>query len=140
MYSIGKAAALAGVTPDTLRYYEKEQLVAPASKTRSGYRLYDQMALRRLRFIRSAQQCGFSLAEIRELLSLKHSDTACCRDVRSVAVQKRLRIESKLRALQAMSAALGELIARCDGGELHTDDCTILAALEDGLEVASRCP
>ncbi|MPZ45775.1 MAG: MerR family transcriptional regulator [Betaproteobacteria bacterium] len=136
MYTIGKAAMLAGVTPDTLRYYEKERLITPASKTASGYRLYDDGALQRIRFIKTAQHCGFSISEIQELLKLKRSDAACCEDVRAIAIEKRLRIESKLRALQAMSAALSDLIEHCEGGRAHIDDCAILAALENGIREA----
>jgi len=83
MHTIGKIAALAGVSPDTLRYYEKEQLIQPASKTAAGYRLYDDDALRRIRFIKHAQQCGFTLADILELLTLKQTGSACCGDVRT---------------------------------------------------------
>lgn len=133
MYTIGKIASLAGINTDTLRYYEKEGLLAPARKTEAGYRLYEADAVRRLHFIKQAQFCGFSLAEIRELLSLKNSDAACCKDVRNVAIQKKLQLEHKLRALQAMSQALTELIAVCNEETKPLDDCPILAALETSL-------
>ena len=70
MLTIGKIAAQAGITADSVRYYEHEGLIKPAAKSGSGYRLYEADAVRRLRFIRSAQQCGFTLAEIRQLLAL----------------------------------------------------------------------
>jgi len=133
MHTIGKVAALAGVSPDTLRYYEKEHLIAPASKTDAGYRLYNDEAVRRIRFIKTAQHCGFTLSDIHELLTLKQAESACCEDVRSVAIEKKLRIAHKLQALQAMSRALDELIERCAGGEAATDECPILAALENSL-------
>ena len=88
MFTIGKVATLAGVSPDTLRYYEKERLIAPASKTAAGYRLYNDDALRRIRFIKHAQHCGFTLSDIKELLTLKAADSACCEDVRTVAIEK----------------------------------------------------
>lgn len=138
MYTIGKVSALAGVSTDTLRYYEKEGLITPASKTAAGYRLYNDEALRRIRFIKHAQHCGFALSDIQELLALKQSDSACCEDVRSLAVEKKLRIVHKLRALQAMSLALDELIRSCDGGEKPTDDCPILGALENSLREVSH--
>ncbi len=137
MYTIGKIATLAGVTPDTLRYYEKEQLIRPASKTAAGYRLYNDDAVRRIRFIKHAQQCGFTLSDIHELLTLKQTDSACCEDVRSLAIEKKLRIAHKLLALQAMSRALDDLIQSCDGGNKATDDCPILAALENSLHEVS---
>lgn len=137
MYTIGKVAALAGISADTLRYYEKEHLIAPVSKTAVGYRQYNDEALRRIRFIKHAQHCGFSLADIKELLTLKAADNACCEDVRSLAIEKKLRIAHKLRALQAMSRALDNLIESCDGGAMSIDDCTILGALENSLNEVS---
>jgi len=133
MHTIGKLAQCAEVTTDTVRYYEKEGLLAPASKTDAGYRLYDEDSVRRLRFIRQAQQCGFSLTEIRELLALKNSDAACCRDVRSVAIEKKLQLEHKIRALQVMSRALTELVKICDVETKPLDECPILAALENSM-------
>lgn len=138
MHTIGKVATLAGVSPDTLRYYEKEHLITPASKTTAGYRLYNDDAVRRIRFIKHAQQCGFTLSDIHEILTLKQTNSACCEDVRSLAIEKKLRIEHKLRSLQAMSRALDELIQGCKGGETATDDCTILTALENSLHEASQ--
>lgn len=137
MYTIGKVATLAGVSSDTLRYYEKEHLITPASKTAAGYRLYNDEAVRRIRFIKHAQRCGFTLSDIHELLTLKQTDSACCEDVRSLAIEKKLRIEHKLRALQAMSRTLDDLIQGCEGSEAATDDCPILAALEGSLREVS---
>lgn len=132
-YTIGRLAAEAGVTADAVRYYEKEGLLAPAARTAARYRLYDGDALRRLRFIKQAQQCGFSLTEIRELLMLKNTDAACCRDVKSVAIAKKLQLEHKIRALQVMSGALSELIAACNAETRPLDECPIIAALENSL-------
>ena len=133
MRTIGKLALQADVTTDTVRYYEKEGLLAPASKTGAGYRLYDEDAIRRLSFIKQAQQCGFSLTEIRELLTLKNSDAACCKDVKSVAIAKKLQLEHKVRTLQVMSQALNELIAICNNETRPLDECPILAALETSM-------
>ena len=138
MNTIGKVATLVGVSTDTLRYYEKERLIEPTSKTASGYRQYNDDAVGRIRFIKTAQHCGFSLSEIHELLTLKRADRACCEDVRSVAIEKKLRVAHKLRALQAMSAALDDLIQSCEGGAVATDDCAILAALENSLNGVSQ--
>ncbi len=137
MYTIGKVAALAEVSTDTLRYYEKEGLITPASKTAVGYRLYNDDALRRIRFIKHAQRCGFTLSDILELLTLKHADGACCEDVLSLAVEKKLQIMQKLGALQAMSHSLDHLIQSCDGGAEPADDCPILGALENSLQEVS---
>ncbi len=132
MLTVGKVAKSAAVSADTVRFYEKEGLLAPARKSAAGYRLYGPDTVRRLHFIKHAQDCGFSLAEVRELLTLRGTGDACCTDVRSVAVHKKLLIEGKIRTLRAMSQALSELIARCDGGQLPLDACPILAALDAG--------
>ena len=137
MLTIGKLAKAGDISPDALRYYEREGLLAPASKTDSGYRLYSEDTVRRVRFIQHAQACGFTLAEIRELLHLRQTDRACCNDVRSRAIEKKLQLAAKIRVMQAMSAALDRLIAECADGTQPIDDCPILAALEqvdEGVE------
>ncbi len=138
MHTIGKVAALSGVSPDTLRYYEKAHLLTPTSRTDAGYRLYNDEAIRRIRFIKNAQHCGFTLLDIHELLTMQHTDSACCEDVRSLAIEKKLRIANKLKALQAMSLALDELIQGCEGGQMTTDNCPILTALGNGLREVSQ--
>jgi len=129
MLTIGKVAALAGTTPNTLRYYEREGLIAPATKGENGYRLYPQEAARRLNFIRQAQQCGFTLAEIRELLTLPQRASACCSDVRKLAIEKKLALEAKIRMMKAMSAELDALINDCVDDAHPIDECPILNAL-----------
>src|SRR5260370_4217474 len=106
MFTSGKWASLARVSNEPLRYYEQEGLIEPAGKSPAGYRLYDSDSARRIRFIRHAQNCGFTLAEIRELLALRARDKACCGDVRTRAVEKKLQIEGKIRAIKAMSKSL----------------------------------
>jgi MerR family Zn(II)-responsive transcriptional regulator of zntA len=130
--TIGKVASLFKITADTLRYYEREGLISPAAKSRGGYRLYDDGAIRRVRFIKQAQQCGFTLTEIRDLLTLRASNKARCRDVRRVALEKKLQLEAKLNAMKRMSKALDRLIAACGDGSRAVDDCPIVVALEKG--------
>ena len=138
--TIGKIAGLAQVSADTLRYYERERLIAPTAKSASGYRLYEREALQRIQFIKQAQHCGFNLAEIRSLLALRGSDAACCRDVRRVALEKKLQLEAKIKAMKVMSKALSQLVKECSGDNRPLDDCSILAALEraEGIKRKSR--
>jgi DNA-binding transcriptional MerR regulator len=133
MLTIGKVAKKAELSTDTIRHYEHEGLILPAQKSRSGYRLYTDEAVRRLGFIKYAQQCGFSLREIRELLELRSDDRACCDDAYRVAVQKKLQLEGKIKALQAMSRALSGLIEICSHDRKSLDKCPILSALEAGI-------
>ena len=131
MLTIGKLAQATGVTPDTLRYYEREGLLVVPVKSEAGYRHYGPGAQQRVQFIKQAQGCGFTLSEIGLLLMLQTSDEACCGDVRQRALEKKLQLEGKIRALKAMSKALDGLIAECDT-EATSDpigECPILAAL-----------
>jgi len=130
MFTIGKLAGLTNVSNDTLRYYEHEGLITPTAKSAAGYRLYDQDSARRIRFIKHAQRCGFTLAEIRDLLVLRGRDSACCGDIRTRAIEKKLQIENKIRAMRAMSKALDQLIAECANEKQPVKECTIIAALE----------
>jgi len=130
MFTIGKLAGLTNVSNDTLRYYEHEGLITPTAKSAAGYRLYDQDSVRRIRFIKHAQRCGFTLAEIRDLLVLRGRDRACCGDIRTRAIEKKLQIENKIRAMRAMSRALDQLIAECANEKKPVKECTIIAALE----------
>jgi DNA-binding transcriptional MerR regulator len=130
VFTIRKLARIADVSSDTLRYYEREGLIEPAGKSPAGYRLYDQDSARRLRFIKQAQHCGFTLAEIRELLVLRRRDAACCGDVRKRAIEKKRQLESKIRSMRAMSKALDRLIADCVDETQPVDECAILAAFE----------
>jgi MerR family Zn(II)-responsive transcriptional regulator of zntA len=134
MLTIGKVARLADVSIDTIRYYERHGLVSPVQKSGAGYRLYNDEAVRRLNFIKHAQHCGLSLADIRQLLDFKRQDDACCEDVRSLVVQKKLQLEHKIASLKAMSQALSELIAICVDEAKPLDECPILAALETSLK------
>ena len=130
MLTIGKMATLAEVSADTLRYYEEEGLIAPTTKSGSGYRLYGQEAIRRISFIKHAQQCGFTLSEIRELLVLRVRNSACCNDVRRLAVERKLQLEARIKAMKLMSKALDHLIVACAVPGRPVGDCPILAALD----------
>ena len=130
MFTISKLASLTSVSSDTLRYYEDERLIKPARRTLAGYRLYDDDSTRRIHFIKHAQDCGFTLSEIRELLALRGRDRVSCGDVRKRAVEKKLQIEARIRAMKAMSKALDQLIADCANATRPVRECTIMAALE----------
>lgn len=118
MFTIGKLAGLAEVTTDTLRFCEREGLLAATGKTEGGYRLYDAPSVGRVRFIQQAQQCGITLAEIRERLTLRQR-----------AVEQKLQLEAKIGARRTMSRALDGLITDCGPVTGRVPGCTILAAL-----------
>lgn len=130
-YSIGALARVSGVAVDTIRYYEKEGLLAEARRTASGYRRFDQQALRQLQFIRQAKALGFSLDEIRDLLALSTDREAGVQGVQQRARQRLDEIDQRLRELQAVREALAELVAACPG-EGAPENCPILMSLQDG--------
>ena len=136
MFTIGKLSSLAEVSPDALRYYEREGLLTPTGKSEGGFRLYDEAAVRRVTLIKQAQQCGFTLAEILELVVLRDHGDGCCGDVRTRATEKKLQLEGKIRTLNAMSKALDALIADCTHEDRSVKECPILAALEQATAVA----
>ena len=130
MLTIGKLASRTDLSTNALRFYEREGLLQPSSKSASGYRLYDDTAVARVRFIKHAQQCGFSLTEIQELLTLRSRRSSCCTDIRRVAVEKRLQLAAKIRSMTVMSEALDLLINDCPDQGLPLEDCPIIGALE----------
>jgi len=125
--TIGRTASGAGVSPDTIRYYERLGLLPEAERSESGYRLFPEETVRTLRFIKRAQGLGFSLDEIRELLGFRAEGTGC-REVRRAARGKVGVIEKKIADLTALREALMQLIRACEEG--NGGPCPILAALE----------
>ena len=126
----GQLAAQAGVNVQTLRYYERRGLLEAPQRRASGYREYSPDAVRLIRFIKRAQELGFTLAEVEDLLRLRSSEDAACSEVRSAAEAKIGDIDHKIRQLRAMKRALGALVDSCaaDGSPRH---CPILEALDD---------
>ena len=128
--TIGQLANQAGVKVDTVRYYERRHLIPEPARTPSGYRQYPPDTVARIRFIKRAQELGFSLNEIDELLQLKIDANSSCDDVKTRAQEKVADIENKIQVLERMQATLSELIDHCDLRR-PTDACPILKALED---------
>jgi Zn(II)-responsive transcriptional regulator len=127
-FSIGQLASRAGVAIDTVRYYERNRLLAPASRLASGYRRYGQAELKRLRFIRRAKALGFSLEDIRTLLSL--SDRRSVDQIKRVAQGKLADIERRIAELESIADGLRTLVAACPGHG-RAEACPILNALQE---------
>jgi MerR family transcriptional regulator, copper efflux regulator len=123
---IGALAKQAGVGIDTVRYYERAGLLAPRLRLSSGYRRYSELELARLRFIRRAQALGFTLKEIRELLSLSaQRDVA---RIKRTAQAKLTDVGRRIAELEKVRAGLSKLIVACPGHG-RAADCPILRAL-----------
>ncbi|MEI8609253.1 Zn(2+)-responsive transcriptional regulator [Enterovibrio sp. Hal110] len=133
MLQIGQLAKRAGVSGDTLRFYEKVGLLQPASRSDSGYRLYDEDAISRIHFILKAKRIGLTLEEIQELLDIRlEASQHSCAEVKGITQKKLNEIDQKIAELTQIRMALKKLNDACCG---HVDDdashCSILEALAD---------
>lgn len=127
--TIGKAAQAAGVGIETVRFYERSGVIERPPKG-AGFRTYSPETIARIRFVRQAQQIGFSLREAQELLALRADPNADCADMLAQARHKIAAVDAKIAELQRMRAALEAVVAVCPGcGGLEA--CTILDALEE---------
>lgn len=123
-----RVAREGGVNVETIRYYERHGLLPKPPRTPSGYRVFSGDTVRRLRFIRRAQELGFTLNEIKELLAIRVKRGSSCADVRRKAQAKIADVDAKIRHLQAIREALREITATCSG-EGPATNCSILDAL-----------
>ena len=136
--TIGEAAARSGVPAKTIRYYEQIGLIGAPLREANQYRTYGTQDLAMLRFIGRARRLGFSVVDLRNLVSLYRNRSRSSRDVKALAAQHLARIERKIAELQSLSAALADLVARCDGG--GRPDCPILDDLSAEAVISAAKP
>jgi len=140
---IGKAAMLAGVSVDTIRFYQKVGLLEGTNRTEGGYRLFDEDQVHDLRFVRHAQELGFSLAEVKELLSLRQKPHACL-EVQSMLTGKLSDVRNKIRNLARLEAELQGALRACnrelrlERGIKHDDCCPLLRRLDNSDDARKR--
>jgi len=127
--TIGRLAKQAGVNLETVRFYERRGLLPKPPRSASGYRLFPSDAAQRLRFIRRAKELGFSLKEIRELLSLRVSRTTTSRDIRTRAEVKIADIDAKIKSLESIKKTLRKMTNVCEGC-VPVAECPILESLD----------
>ncbi len=123
--TIGQVAKQAGVGVETIRFYERERIIAEPPRRESGYREYDPEIVKRLHFIKRAQELGFSLKEIVQLLALRVDPRTSCAGVKKRAEAKLEEIERKIQDLKRMQKILKEVTAACVASKPITD-CPIL--------------
>jgi MerR family mercuric resistance operon transcriptional regulator len=128
-FTIGKVARQAGVGIETVRFYEREGLIPEPVRSASGYRQYPAATVARIRFIRRAKALGFSLREVRELLSLRLDPARSSAEAKAHAEAKIADIEQKIQTLRRMKQTLVDLTEACDGCG-PVSDCPILDALD----------
>src|SRR5215469_7356453 len=127
--TIGRLAQQVGVNLETVRFYERQGLLPKPPRTASGYRLFPVDTARRLRFIKRAQELGFSLREIRELLALRVSPRTNRVEIRRRTESKIADIESKIKTLDSMRKSLQKLAQSCARCAPHSK-CAILESLD----------
>jgi len=128
-YTAGKLAKAAGVNIQTVRFYDREGVLKPTSRTEAGYRVYDTEGLKRLKFIIQAKELGFSLKEIKDLLSLRVRSVQACNKVQSKAKAKLEDIQGKISDLRRLERTLKKLIGDCEN-RVVSDQCPILEKME----------
>jgi MerR family copper efflux transcriptional regulator len=131
--TIGKLASAAGVGVETVRFYQRQGLMPQPPRSGGGFRRYDEDAVERLRFIRHAQDLGFSLKEVGELLDLQDDPTRTRLEVRQIIDHKLADLDLRIAELRRMQAALLAMRGTCHG-DGSTADCAILHAMRDGPE------
>lgn len=132
--TIGQLARAADVNVETVRYYERRGLFPDPPRTRTGYRQYTEESVGRLRFIRRAQELGFTLKEIGEFLGLRARHVGACKAVERKAQQKIELVDGKIQELQRLKWTLDRLAAACARRE-PTGECMILEMLDDELSL-----
>lgn len=126
---VGEVAERCAVSTDTVRYYEKRALIPePPRFESSGYRAYSLETVERIKFIQQAQDLGFTLAEIKELLALRADDEASCAQVREVAHAKIEQVRKKIAELEEVLAGLEDLASICPG-DIPANKCPIIEVL-----------
>ena len=125
--NIGEAASRSGVAAKTIRYYESIGLISPASRSQSGYRIYDARDVETLRFVQRGRGLGFSVDDVSNLLALWRDRNRASFHVKALARRHVEQIDAKIAELRGMRDTLEHLIDRCQGDE--RPDCPILADL-----------
>lgn len=136
---IGQVASASDVGVETVRYYERQGLIAAPPRSPSGYRSYPLETVARICFIRRAKELGFSLAEIRELLHLRVDPDCTCATIRRRAEAKIADVEGRLRELETMRNALVQITRQCEGNG-PVSECPILDAIAGNDTLGAAVP
>lgn len=131
----GEVAQEAGVNLQTLRYYERRGLLKEPPRRPSGYRTYARDTVDRLRFVKRAQQLGFTLAEVETLLHLAAGGPTSCDRARTMAREKATELDAKIASLTAMRKALERLIDTCDLPR-GSRKCPLINSLQQAMDTA----
>jgi MerR family mercuric resistance operon transcriptional regulator len=128
-FKIGEVAQRAKVNKETVRYYEKRELIPEPDRRYSGYRIFTQRHIDQIKFIKRAQELGFTLSEIKELLELRLNEGTTCSEIKTEAQDKYRDVVEKIEDLLRIKETLVGLIDSCSGTG-PKGECPILEALE----------
>ncbi len=128
--TIGKLAQAAGVAVSTVRYYEGRGLLQPDERTRSSYRLFGPEALRRLRFIRAAQDAGFTLGDIGQLLALRDGEADACGEVQGIIEARLADLDERYQRIRRVRKVLRETLEWCRNSP-RAEGCAAIARLDE---------
>ena len=129
LYMAGQLAKAANVNIQTVRFYDRQGILKPASRTKAGYRIYDKEGVKRLNFIIQAKELGFSLKEIKEFLALRVQSVKACDRVRKKTTEKLKDIQNKIAHLKKLEKTFKGLIGDCEN-RVVTNQCPILEKME----------
>lgn len=127
--TIGGLSKLSGVAIETIRYYEQVGILNPVSRSASGYRIFNSDSLKTLHFLKHAQELGFSLSDIKELLKLKADKKSNCKAVKKKAEQHLKMVNERIEKLLVIKNILGNLVKQCNDGKTDSR-CPILDCFE----------
>lgn len=133
MFTKSEIAKKANVNVETIRYYDKLKLIQPIKRLENGYKVYDEQTILKIKFIKHAQELGFTLKESKDLLSIG-SNNMCCEDVEDSAVNKIYEIDKKIKSLLNMKEALEQLIHKCELNPLKSS-CPLIDELYKNEEI-----
>ncbi len=128
-FTAGRLAKEVGINIQTIRFYDRQGILKPSSRTGAGYRVYDQESLKRLTFIIQAKELGFSLREIKELLALRVRSAQTCDRVQKKSKEKLKDIQNKIVHLKKLEKTLKRLVSDCEN-RVVSDQCPILDKIE----------
>ena len=138
LLQIGDVATETGLTVDTIRFYERERLLQRAARSSGGFRLFSQSDVADLAFIRNAQELGFSLQKIRDLLTLKNAEPPDCGEVEIMVEHKIASVRAKISALRKLERELTRAMIRCQANLSRkngkVEACPALSDLSQGKE------
>ncbi len=130
--TIGKLAKISGVGVETVRFYERKGLIKRPAKQEGSFRHYPEVEAKKIRFIKKAQELGFTLKEIKELLQLQIREQATCGNITQRAEVKLSEVEAKIKDLKNMRRSLIKLVDSCGDKKISLKQCRVLDCFEPG--------